>query len=70
MSNIEQTLANMKNNWTVRVTALKELRALVQSDIIDNSSFVALLRQLERPMRDSLKDLRSQVSDTEPVESQ
>ena len=64
MNSIEQMLSNTKNNWTVRVTALRELRALVQSDIVDNSSFVALLRQLERPMRDSFKDLRSQVRNT------
>ena len=61
MSAVEQTLANTKNNWASRVMALKELRALVQSDAVDHSSFLAHLRPLEIPMRDSLKDLRSQV---------
>ena len=61
VSSIEHTLANPKNDWNNRVTALKELRALAQISIVDSASFIMLLRPLERPMRESLKDLRSQV---------
>jgi CLIP-associating protein 1/2 len=61
MDGIHQTLSNKDTPWDARVTSLKELRAVVQCESIDPQTFLTLLRNMETPFRDCLKDLRSQV---------
>ena len=45
----------------MRLASLKELRAVAQCESLDHHAFLPLLRTLEHPMINSLKDLRSQV---------
>lgn len=61
MESITQVLGNKDNSWDSRVAALKELRAVIQCESIDYQTFLSLLRNMELPLRESLKDLRSQV---------
>ena len=61
MDNICQVLGNKKTSWDNRVTALKELRAVIQCDATDHQVFLGLLRNMDIPFSDALKDLRSQV---------
>lgn len=61
MDSITRVLSNKDSEWDSRVTSLKELRALIQSDANDQQLFLTMLKNLEVPYRDALKDLRSQV---------
>ncbi len=60
-ASIHKTLSAKSVEWDVRIESLKELRALVQLEILDVSSFLLSLRTLEMPLNESIKDLRSQV---------
>ena len=57
MDNICQVLGNKKTSWDNRVTALKELRAVIQCDATDHQVFLGLLRNMDIPFSDTLKDL-------------
>ena len=61
MDNICQVLGNKKTSWDNRVTALKELRAVIQCEATDHQVFLSLLRNMDISFSDALKDLRSQV---------
>ena len=61
MSSIHQTLNNKKTEWDSRIESLKELKAIVQCEVMDQQTFIPLLRTLEIPFSESIKDLRSQV---------
>ncbi|XP_019850114.1 PREDICTED: CLIP-associating protein 1-like [Amphimedon queenslandica] len=61
MDSISKVLSNKDAQWDTRVSSLKELRAVIQSEVVDYQNFVSQLRGLEIPYQSALKDLRSQV---------
>lgn len=61
MASIQKTLSNKNEEWDTRIESLKELRAVIQLEILDRPSFLTNLRSLEIPLNESIKDLRSQV---------
>ena len=61
MDSICHILGNKDNKWDTRVSSLKELKAIVQCESVDIHSFLTLLKNMEIPMQESFKDLRSQV---------
>ena len=61
MDSISKVLSNKNAEWDTRVSSLKELRAVIQSEAVDYQNFVSHLRSLEIPYQSALKDLRSQV---------
>lgn len=62
LSTINSTLVTTSNTWNQRVSALKDLRAVADQEIIDHPHFVMLLKGLETALTESLKDLRSQIT--------
>eukprot|EP00736_Rhodelphis_marinus_P010319 Rmarinus@m.9875 len=56
---IEKTLRDSERDWSQRVAALRQLSAIALGGAADLPSFGAGLRQLQAPVVNQLKDLRS-----------
>ncbi|XP_076879411.1 CLIP-associating protein 1-B [Brachyhypopomus gauderio] len=61
MTKIREVLADDKQDWEKRVTALKKVRSLLLAGAGEHETFNQHLRQMEAAFKLSAKDLRSQV---------
>ncbi|XP_030628909.1 CLIP-associating protein 1-A-like isoform X3 [Chanos chanos] len=61
LNKIREVLSDDKQDWELRVAALKKVRSLLLAGATEHECFTQQLRQLEGAFKLSAKDLRSQV---------
>ncbi|XP_054708100.1 CLIP-associating protein 1-like [Uloborus diversus] len=61
MTKIKETLGDPSNDWEKRIELCKRLRSIIIAGGHEYEEFYPILRQLEQPFQNSVKDLRSQV---------
>ncbi|XP_065166997.1 CLIP-associating protein isoform X3 [Atheta coriaria] len=61
MKSVQEIISDSSKDWNKRVDALKKIRSLIIAGATAFDDFHVNLRNLERPLVETIKDLRSQV---------
>ncbi|XP_076259113.1 CLIP-associating protein isoform X27 [Rhynchophorus ferrugineus] len=61
LKSIQEVISDSSKDWNKRVDALKKIRSLVIAGAMQSDDFYVGLKNLDIPLQNSIKDLRSQV---------